>query len=481
MTKTIHWLPFKCLIILLLGTILLAGCSGILNANKDLDGSTIVNPPVIPDAVTARDFILNFLNRKYELPLPGSGSTWELDDLIKDQDAPSQAYLYSNGAISVFVSFPKADPEERLFNITVRQQGPVFEWNGLLDANGKITEITVKLATATPTAVPTEQPCETPTPTPTTIPTLTLTPSTTPPPTPTHTNTATPDPCNWASFEGDITIPDGTSLAPGTEFTKIWRIKNVGSCTWTQDYDLVFVRGDQMEAPQTVPIPRQVAPGESIDLAVPMRAPQRVGDYQGFWILRTPSGEQFGLGVAANLTFWASITVLETSGDYRYDFSLNICSAIWRSASVRINCTNTTDTPDGYVRLLENPALETGKDNENALWLHPNEALYGWIDGTYPYFTVKDGDRFKSSVGCLDGYGACNLSFYLDYEDVDGSIYPLGRWQEVYDGKITRLDIDLSSLVGRSVRFILGVEANIQDTEDAQGFWLLPRIENPDT
>ena len=83
-------------------------------------------------------------------------------------------------------------------------------------------------------------------------------------------------------------------------------------------------------------------------------------------------------------------------------------------------------------------------------------------------------------IGCLAGYGSCNITFYLDYEDTDGRIYRLGRWQEVYDGSITEIDIDLSNLAGRSVRFILGVESNNQDGGDAQGIWLLPRIENPD-
>src|SRR5215204_1683580 len=39
--------------------------------------------------------------------------------------------------------------------------------------------------------------------------------------------------CDAAAFITDVTYPDGTSLGVGVSFTKIWRIKNVGTCTWT--------------------------------------------------------------------------------------------------------------------------------------------------------------------------------------------------------------------------------------------------------
>jgi len=35
--------------------------------------------------------------------------------------------------------------------------------------------------------------------------------------------------CNWAQFVTDVTVPDGTYLAPGTTFTKTWRLKNIAA------------------------------------------------------------------------------------------------------------------------------------------------------------------------------------------------------------------------------------------------------------
>ena len=47
--------------------------------------------------------------------------------------------------------------------------------------------------------------------------------------------------CDAAAFVRDVTIPDGTIVEPGRDFTKTWRLKNVGTCSWTTAYALVFV------------------------------------------------------------------------------------------------------------------------------------------------------------------------------------------------------------------------------------------------
>jgi hypothetical protein len=463
---------------LLISLIILVSCSGRIIGSNEGAATVAANPPIITDPITARNFILEYLNRKYGLATPGSDAAWEQSDLLGAEQENSTAYQYVSDSITVVITYPNVAAENTIFTLTISRDNPGFSWNGLLDAYGRITEVSYVEASPTPTLTPSPQPSETPTPTPTLtpIPTETPTPSLTP--APTHTQTSTPDPCNWASFAGDITIPDGTNFAPGTDFVKIWKIKNIGSCTWTTDYDLIFVKGDLMDARMVNPFPGEVRPGESIDLAIDLRAPQNVGEYRSFWMLRAPGGEQFGLGFGANQTFWVSISVLETIGGFRYDFGLNWCSAIWRSAEGRRSCAETTDDPDGYVRVLEDPKLESGVEDQTAIWLHPNEVQYGWIDGTYPYFKVKDGDHFQARVGCLEGYGHCSVSFYLDIEDEDGRIIHLGRWRELYDGEISNIDIDLSNLAGRSLRFILGMEADTQAVEDAQGFWLLPRIED---
>ena len=106
-------------------------------------------------------------------------------------------------------------------------------------------------ATASQPVVPTNTPIPpTNTPIPTVVVTVVPPTATSVPPTATRIPPPPPPlPCNWVEFVKDVTIPDGTKITGGTSFTKTWRLRNAGSCTWTTEYDLAFVKGDQMSAP----------------------------------------------------------------------------------------------------------------------------------------------------------------------------------------------------------------------------------------
>ena len=54
--------------------------------------------------------------------------------------------------------------------------------------------------------------------------------------------------CEAAAFVKDVTISDGTSFGRSANFTKIWRIQNVGTCSWSPSFSVVFVGGTQMSA-----------------------------------------------------------------------------------------------------------------------------------------------------------------------------------------------------------------------------------------
>ena len=100
--------------------------------------------------------------------------------------------------------------------------------------------------------------------------------------------------CNIMQFITDVTYPDGTIVTPGSGFTKTWRLKNVGTCTWTPSYAAVFSSGNSMNGPSTQALVGNVNPGQTVDLSVNLTAPGSPGDYTGNWRLRDGSGVLFG-------------------------------------------------------------------------------------------------------------------------------------------------------------------------------------------
>ncbi|PWB71272.1 MAG: hypothetical protein C3F07_14710 [Anaerolineales bacterium] len=134
--------------------------------------------------------------------------------------------------------------------------------------------------------------------------------------------------CDWVTFVKDVSIPDGTKFAPGDTFTKTWRLKNRGTCTWTPDYMLVFSGGDSMGGTTAVRLPGYVAPGQTVDVSVTLTAPDKRGHYTGYWMLRNTYGVLFGYGDSANKAFYVDINVEnlphgEVKGSFYYPSEFN--------------------------------------------------------------------------------------------------------------------------------------------------------------
>ena len=283
--------------------------------------------------------------------------------------------------------------------------------------------------------------------------------------------------CDAAQFVADVTVPDGSVFAPGAPFKKTWRLKNIGTCTWTTSYSLVYVNGEKMGTVLSVALPASVAPGATVDVSVDMTAPATAAKYRGNWQLKNASGVLFGIGSKANGVFWVEIVVSSggTSG-VAYNFADKACDAVWTSGAGTLACPGTDGDAKGFVLKQANPKLENGvADSNPGLLVMPQAVTDGFIQGVYPAFRVQSGDKFQATVSCEGGATSCYVQYRLDYQIGGGAVKTFWTFREKYEGQYYRANLDLSSLAGQDVKFILYVSAYGSPTGD-RALWGNPLI-----
>ncbi len=292
------------------------------------------------------------------------------------------------------------------------------------------------------------------------------------PPTPTYTPTT---PCDRAKFIADVTVPDDTEFAPNTTFTKTWRIQNTGTCTWTTAYALVFDHGDAMSGPAAQPLAGNVAPGQSVDISVDLKAPATPGDYIGYWKMRNAAGVLFA-------QVWVKIKVKAVSTGFNLHEKAPL--ATWQAGGppyVTLTFGGPDTDANGFAMYKDGQKVEDGSTPSKVLETHPMWIDDGVISGRYPAYTVQAGERFLAKIGFLakaDGTcGVGNALFQVNYRE-GGTLHPLGSWTKSCDGTLQNINLDLSALVGHTVEFVLAVAANGSSAQD-WAVWINPRVVVP--
>ncbi len=291
---------------------------------------------------------------------------------------------------------------------------------------------------------------------------------------------------------------------PSQAFTKTWRLTNIGVCTWTTDYKLVFVSGDKMGSPDALNLPVVVAPGQTLDLSVNLIAPASPGKYQGNWELQSSDGKIFGTGTTADKPIWAIVRVLTQapptstppaltltlppstfltpaltpSLQVTYDFAQNACEASWSGNDGVLPCPGKDGDSHGFVLILNQSKLEDGTTTSlPALLTFPQASASGYIQAVYPAYQVQAGDHFQTTASCEYGANSCSVLYRVSVQDEAGKITDLWVLGEFYDGSYTNVDLDLASLAGQKVRFILNISSLGSATGD-RALWVAPRIVN---
>jgi hypothetical protein len=92
-----------------------------------------------------------------------------------------------------------------------------------------------------------------------------------------------------------------------------WTLKNVGESTWTTGYLLRFYSGDAFGAASEYALARDVLPGETVAISIPMTAPANPGNYRTDWVLSDVNRSNFNDPVFLKITVAAPATPTRTS------------------------------------------------------------------------------------------------------------------------------------------------------------------------
>lgn len=101
-------------------------------------------------------------------------------------------------------------------------------------------------------------------------------------------------PGDKSKFIMDVTIPDGTVVAPKSRFIKTWRIQNVGIVLWKNRF---LLRADKPISGPTLDSAKLSAmgttrPNETVDVSVELTAPAEPGVYYAEWKMVDSRGSQ---------------------------------------------------------------------------------------------------------------------------------------------------------------------------------------------
>ncbi|ANN22212.1 hypothetical protein SD37_33825 [Amycolatopsis orientalis] len=95
-----------------------------------------------------------------------------------------------------------------------------------------------------------------------------------------------PHPGDSSRFVSDVTIPDDTVVKPGSQFVKVWEIKNTGTVEWRKRYlrrtDLPVAPG-ACRTPERIPV-NDTAPQGHVQVTVTVSTPPTAPvDCKVFW------------------------------------------------------------------------------------------------------------------------------------------------------------------------------------------------------
>jgi hypothetical protein len=180
--------------------------------------------------------------------------------------------------------------------------------------------------------------------------------------------------------------------------------------------------------------------------------------------------------LSSSFSFSISHRTASAADSVFYDFIAQASSASWMSGAGSLPFPGSDSDSRGFALYRDNWQLEDDSTRARALETHPQWVASGWIMGKYPQLTVPTDAEIKVTVGFLKGAtGSDGVIFKVQFEEgqTTQAILTCGA---SYDGKLDTVTQSLSSLEGKTGRFILYVDAGQSSGQDWAA-WAEAKIE----
>ncbi|NPV77391.1 MAG: hypothetical protein HPY59_13600 [Anaerolineae bacterium] len=190
-------------------------------------------------------------------------------------------------------------------------------------------------------------------------------PSVTPKPSQSPTPTATLAPllldrCDAVQVLSILTIPESQSMSPGVRFNAMWRLRNIGGCTWSKQYALKFESGNQLNGVSPIYLPKEVPPAGIVDVYVEMKSPNTAGEYTGYWKIVNDVNSTFGPGEDFNDPLAVSIRVIRSNTNTPLPKSatpVRSATFTFTNTPVKSNTPAATNTPGPSPTATKTPTI----------------------------------------------------------------------------------------------------------------------------
>lgn len=109
--------------------------------------------------------------------------------------------------------------------------------------------------------------------------------------------------CKNLLLIADVNYPSGTTVKPGQNFTKTWKVSNNGTCQWDYVFSLTQISGSDFDAPGKK-LGKVVGVNDWTEISLNLDAPNKEGTYTAYWRMSDGEGHLFGstLGVTVRVS-----------------------------------------------------------------------------------------------------------------------------------------------------------------------------------